>query len=85
MPRATAATVQKNFGRYRDIAAREAVIVTAHGKASVVLLSADEYARLKELDRRALRFADMSDAEIAEMTAAKIPAKYRYRLADIPD
>lgn len=85
MARVSAAAVQKNFGQYREAAAREAVIVTAHGKPSVVILSAGEYERLKELDRRALRFADMSGDELDEMARARIPAKYRYSLADIPD
>jgi prevent-host-death family protein len=85
MTRASAAEVQKNFGRYRDVAAREAVVVTAHGKPSVVILSANEYARLKELDRRVVRFADMTDADLGEMAKATIPARYRYSIDDIPD
>lgn len=80
----TAAEVQKNFGRYRDAAAEEAVIVTAHGKPSVVILSVAEYERLKELDRRVLRFADMTDEQMAEMAAARIPDEYRYGVDDIP-
>lgn len=84
MAKVTAASVQKNFGRYRDVATREAVVVTAHGKPSVVILSAGEYARLKELDRRVLRFADMADADLDEMAKAKIPPRYRYSIDDIP-
>ena len=48
----TAAELQKQFGRYRDIALREPVSVTHHGRESLVILSADEYKRLKSYDDR---------------------------------
>jgi PHD/YefM family antitoxin component YafN of YafNO toxin-antitoxin module len=49
----TAAELQKQFGRFRDIAIREPVSVTHHGRDSLVMLSSDEYNRLKSLDTRA--------------------------------
>ena len=48
----TAAELQKQFGRFRDVALREPVSVTHHGRDSLVILSADEYVRLKALDTR---------------------------------
>ncbi|MBX9908144.1 MAG: type II toxin-antitoxin system Phd/YefM family antitoxin [Beijerinckiaceae bacterium] len=48
----TAAELQKKFGRYRDAAIRQPVAVTHHGRESLVLLSAEEYARLKSFDDR---------------------------------
>lgn len=85
MRKIAAAEVQKNFGQFREKAIREGVVVTAHGKPSVVIIGYAEYERLKELDRRILRFEDMTDAQLREMADAKIPKKYRYRMADIPD
>lgn len=79
------ADVQKNFGRFKDAARSEPVIVTQYGKPTVVILSATEYERLKELDRRVLRLDEMSDADIEEMLQAEIPAEHRYNLSDIPD
>jgi prevent-host-death family protein len=81
----TSAEAQKNFGRYREQALAEPVVVTQYGKPSVVIISAAEYARLKELDRRVMRLDDMSDAEIAEMAQAEIPSEYRYSIAEIPE
>lgn len=52
MVRITAAELQNHFGRYRDLAQREPVSVTHHGRESIVVLSADEYKRLKALDSR---------------------------------
>ncbi len=54
---ASAAEVARNFGRYKELAQRGAIAVTSHGRDSVVLLSADEYARLKALDDRIAVFA----------------------------
>jgi len=44
----TSAEAQKNFGRYRERALVEPVVVTQYGKPSVVIISAAEYERLKE-------------------------------------
>lgn len=81
----TAAEVQKNFGQYREAALEEPLIVTAHGKPSVAIISIEEYERLKEFDRRVVRLDEMSDAQIEEMVAAEIPPELRCSLDDIPD
>ena len=83
MPIVTSAEAQKNFGRYRQQALADPVVVTQYGKPSVVIISAAEYERLKELDRRVMRLEDMSDAEIEEMLNSDIPQKHRYSIADI--
>lgn len=81
----TSAEAQKNFGRYREQALEQPVVVTQYGKPSVVIISAAEYERLRELDRRVMRLDEMSDAEIEEMAASEIPAAHRYSLSKIPD
>lgn len=81
----TSAEAQKNFGRYREQALAEPVVVTQYGKPSVVIIAAAEYERLKELERRIVRLDDMTDEEIEEMAAAEIPAAYRYRMSGIPE
>jgi prevent-host-death family protein len=48
----TAGELQKKFGRYRDMALKEPVSVTHHGREDMVVLSADEYKRLKRMDTR---------------------------------
>ena len=81
----TSAEAQKNFGRYREQALAEPVVVTQYGKPSVVMISAAEYERLKELDRRVMRLEEMSDAEIEEMLRSSIPPEHRYSVSDIED
>ncbi len=44
----------KQFGRYRTVAHREPVSVTSHGNEDLVVISADEYKRLKSRDQTAL-------------------------------
>lgn len=64
----TAAELQNHFGKYRDLAQREPVAVTHHGRESVVVMSAHEYERLKALDTRQAFYAhDLPDDIIAEL------------------
>lgn len=85
MATVSSAEVQKNFGRYKDEALGEPVVVTQYGKPAVVILAAAEYERVKELDRRVMRLDAMSDDEIEEMLEARIPPEHQYRLDDIQD
>ena len=48
----TSADLQKQFGRCRELALREPVSITHHGRDSLVVMSADEFKRLKALDTR---------------------------------
>jgi prevent-host-death family protein len=50
----SAAEFQSNIGRYRDLALRQPVAVTRNGRESCVLLSTEEYRRLKRRDREVL-------------------------------
>jgi prevent-host-death family protein len=81
----TSAEVQKNFGRYREQALVGPVVVTQYGKPSVVIISAAEYERLKELDRRVMRLDNMSDAEIEEMLDSTVPPEQRYSISEIEE
>lgn len=55
----TAADLQKQFGRYRDAALTEPVSITHHGRDSIVMLSAEEYRRLKALDGEMINKKEM--------------------------
>jgi prevent-host-death family protein len=64
---------QKAFGRLRETALRTPVTITSHGRESVVLVAADEYRRLKALDRRALYVAELDEADLDAIAAAEAP------------
>ena len=74
MAKVTAAEFQKHFGRYRDLAQREAVAVTSHGRESVVLISADEYHRYRALDTRLAQYVwEMPESDVAALARAEPP------------
>ena len=69
----TAAEVGKNFGQFADRALVEPVTITKYGREHLVLLSADEYARLKRRDRQVYRAADIPDELLAAIEATEPP------------
>ncbi|MBM3647847.1 MAG: type II toxin-antitoxin system Phd/YefM family antitoxin [Alphaproteobacteria bacterium] len=81
--RATAASVQKNFGYYRDAALRRPLTVTHHGRPSVVIIAAEEYERLRRLDRQTLSVEEIGDETIAAIRKARIPKSRQYRTTDL--
>jgi PHD/YefM family antitoxin component YafN of YafNO toxin-antitoxin module len=77
--------VMKNGNRVADTALREPVTVTEDGCDRFVVISVDEYARLKRRDRRAIRVEDLTDEEAALIAAAEVPAEYGYLDALLDD
>lgn len=73
MMKVSAAEFQRNIGRYQDLALREPVAVTRNGRESTVMISADEYRRLKRRERQVLGLGDFTDADIAALEAARAP------------
>ena len=72
MARVTSGELQKEFGRYRTIAHKEALIITNHGREDLVLLSADEYQRLRTLENRAFHISELTDKELADLSNTEI-------------
>jgi prevent-host-death family protein len=69
----------RNFGRYREIAQREPVAVTSHGRATGYFVSAvefEEMQRLKTESRRSRAVADLSREEIEEMTSGGMSSEH---------
>jgi prevent-host-death family protein len=73
--RVSAGEFQREFGRLRGVAHREAVVVTRDGRDDVVLLSVEEYQRLRSLDRSAMQVSELTDEEIAALDAVEPPAE----------
>ena len=65
----------KNYGTLADRALSEPVIITKNGRDRLVVLSAEEYARLKRRDRRVVRLEDFTDEEMASIAQAEAPAE----------
>ena len=69
----TAAEFHRNIGTYQDIALTKTVTITKNGRERTVLISAEEYARLKRRDRRVISAGELTDRQIAALRNAKLP------------
>jgi prevent-host-death family protein len=81
----SAAEFQRNIGRYQYLALRRPVAVTRNGHESTVLISSEEYERLKRRDRQVLGLEDFNDADIAALEASCPPAEARGYDPEIKD
>ena len=75
MQRVTSREFRRNFDRFQDEALRSPLSITRNGRDRLVLLSVDEYERLKQRDRQALAVEELSDAEIEAIRTAEPPAE----------
>jgi prevent-host-death family protein len=78
MRKVPATEFARNFGQYREIAQREPVAVTSHGRAMGYFISAvefEEMVRLKASTRPSRAIADLSKDEIDQMTAGRMDAE----------
>jgi prevent-host-death family protein len=73
MIKVTSADFQRHIGHYQDLALTQTVTVTRNGRERTVLISADEYHRLKRRDRQVLTLADFTDEDIAALEATQAP------------
>jgi len=64
----------KSYGSIAQAALREPVSITNHGREHLVLLSAEEYRRLKQYDRAAMYPWELDDAALNALAAAEPPA-----------
>ena len=71
--RVSTAEFIKHYGALADRALSEPVTITKNGRDRLVVLSAEEFSRLKSRDRQAVRPEELSPAEIALIAAAEMP------------
>jgi PHD/YefM family antitoxin component YafN of YafNO toxin-antitoxin module len=74
MLKVKAAEFQRNIGKYQDIALIQPVAVTRNGRDGTVLISTEEYKRLKrgEHGRRVMRLEDFTEEDIKAIENARI-------------
>jgi prevent-host-death family protein len=69
----SSAEFQKGFGRYREVALKQPLVITNHGRDSLVLMAVDEYRRLKRRERRVMGLDDFTEADLAAIEAGEMP------------
>lgn len=77
MIKVSAAEFQRNIGRYQDMALRQPIAVTRNGRESTVLISTEEYLRLKRRDREVLGLDDFNEADLAALERSRPPTEAR--------
>jgi PHD/YefM family antitoxin component YafN of YafNO toxin-antitoxin module len=75
----------KNYGSLADKALSEPVVITKNGRDRLVVMSAEEYARLKRRDRRVVRLEDFTEEEMALIARAEVPAEYAHLDDELKD
>jgi prevent-host-death family protein len=75
----------ENYGALTDKALSEPVTITRDGRDRLVLLSIEEYERLKRRDRRVYRIEDMSSEQLAALEKAEVPAEYAHLDEELKD
>lgn len=72
----SAAEFHRNIRKYEEIALTKPVAITKNGRRRTVLLSAEEYLRLKRRDRRALATGELSERQQEAIRASQAPAEF---------
>ena len=83
--RVSTAEFIKRFGTLADRALGEPVTITKNGRDRLVVVSAEEYARLKRRDRRVFGAGELSEAQIAALMTAEVPSEYAHLDAELAD
>lgn len=74
--RVTTADFIKSYGTLADKALTEPVTITKNGRDRLVLVSADEYARLKRRDRRAILPEELTAEDVAAIAASEMDPRH---------
>jgi hypothetical protein len=83
--RVTTADFIKHYGSLADRALIEPVTVTKNGRDRLVVLSAEEYARLKRRDRRVIAAGELTEDEITLIAKAEVPAEHAHLDEELKD
>jgi len=66
-----ASDFQKRLGEFADLARREPVMITRHGRPSLVLLAAEDYERLKVIEERSTKVVKVVDLPAKTLEAMR--------------
>lgn len=67
----SASLAQKRFGEMVDAALREPVTIQRHGRDVVTMIAADEYHRLRSLERQVLSAGEVDDETLRLIALAE--------------
>ena len=74
--RVSSAEFLKSYGAVSDKALNEPVTITRNGRDRLVLLSAEEFERIRRYAPRARGIEELTDEELAMIREARVAAKH---------
>jgi prevent-host-death family protein len=83
--RVTTAEFIRRYGTLADRALSEPVTITKNGRDRLVVLSAEEYERLRRRDRHVIKAGELTDNEVALIATAEVPAEYAHLDEELTD
>ena len=78
MLKVSSAEFQRNFGRYQDEALVHPVAITRNGRERLVVISMEEYHRLRRRAREVLRAGDLTDAELEVIAKTEMDPRHQH-------
>ncbi len=67
----------KEVGRYQDLALSQPVVVTRNGRDRTVMISAEEYLRLKRRDRQVFAAGELPDDLVDAISHSEMDARHK--------
>ena len=83
--RVTTAEFIKGYGALADKALTEPVTITKNGRDRLVVVTAEEYERLRRRDRRVFRAEELSEADIALIVKAEMGPEHAHLNEELDD
>ena len=74
--RVTSSEFQQSFGALSDKARNEPVVITKHGRDSLVVMPVEEWERLRRRDRRAGLAGELPKEWFEAVRRAKVPDEF---------
>jgi len=74
----SAAEFQRHFGRYQDEALLHPVAITRNGRERLVVLSSEQYRRLRRRSREVLRAGDLTGAELDQIAKTEMGPRHQH-------
>lgn len=83
LTRVTSSEFQQSFGALSDKARHEPVVITKHGRDSLVVMPVEEWERLRRRDRRVGLASELPEEWVAAVRDAKVPDEFAHLDADL--
>ncbi len=81
--RVSASEFQQAFGALSDRARHEPVVITKHGRDSLVVMAAEEWERLRRRDRRTGFTSELPEEWIEAVQQAEVPVEFVHLDAEL--